>query len=154
MYKGIFKNAELVPINASQSYWIVTNEQGDNYYDLRDNTRPKYVVITEVEPPYHVCGAAEDGFFGFSSPYKVYFLDDVPADINNATYCYDGKKFTQYIDVEAWRYNEMLWLKSNIDEIEDNGGDASNLRQYRISVRNYAGNGVKPSFPARPGGAL
>ena len=147
MYKGIFKNEELVSINASQSYWIVRNENGDNYYDLRDNTRPKYVVITEIEPPYHVCGAAEDGFFGFGSPYKVYFLDKIPADISTERYCYDGKKFTKYIDVEFWRYNEMLLLKSQIDEIEDNGGDASHLRQYRIAVRGYVGDGINPPFP-------
>lgn len=150
MYHGIFQNTEAQMINEYQSYWLIKNEAGDNYYDLRDNLRPKYIVITEVEAPYLVCGADEDGFFSFSSPLKVYCLDDVPSDITDVRYCFDGKEFRRYIDVDVWRYNELLWLKSEVDEIEDSGGDVSHLRQYRILVRNYVGDGVDLPTPTRP----
>ncbi len=150
MYKGIFKNTEVKSINQHQSYWLIENESGDNYYDLRDNLRPKYVVITEIDAPYHVCGADESGYFGFDLPYKVYFLDEIPLDINSARYCFDGEIFTRYIDVELWRYNETFWLKSEVDKIEDNGEDASHLRQHRILVRDYIGDGIDPPFPVRP----
>ncbi|SUB81755.1 Uncharacterised protein [Pragia fontium] len=150
MYKGIFQNAEQVAIDESKSYWLIKSENGDNYYDLRDNTRPKYVVITEVEPPYLVAGACELGYFSFSRPYCVYFLNEIPADFELGTYCYDGKNFTKFIDVEAWRYNEIDLLKSQIDEIEDHGGDTSHLRRYRIAVRDYSGDGINPPFPTKP----
>ncbi|AWH88027.1 hypothetical protein [Limnobaculum parvum] len=150
MYKGIFRNSELKTINESQSYWIISNEHGDNYYDLRDNIRPKYVVITEIKSPYHVCGADEDGYFGFGQPYKVYFLDEIPNDIYTTRYCYDGKAFTKFIDVEQWRYNELYWLKDQINDIEDVGGNASHLREYRQAVKSYSGDGVNPMPPIRP----
>ena len=150
MYKGIFVNKEIRISEEGIQYPVIENESGDNWYDERDNLRPKYVVIVDPVPPYFVCGADEDGYFSFAEPLRVYFLDEIPEDFETVRYCYDGKKFTPFINVEAWRYNELSWLKNQIDEIEDNGGDASHLRQYRISVRAYSGDGLIPELPIRP----
>lgn len=150
-YKGEFINTEPVTINANQAYWLIKNKEGDSYYDLRDGIRPKYVLITEIEPPYRINGLDELGFFSFEAPLKVYFLDDVPDHVlnNYINYSYDGKNFKEIINVELWRYNEMHWSSAQIDEIEDGGGNAAHLRQYRAVVRSYAGDGVNPPFPER-----
>ncbi|MGK0705597.1 hypothetical protein ACSFCW_19265 [Yokenella regensburgei] len=143
---GTFQRDHQVTTDGGAKYWMVLNEKGDNYYDVRNKREQKYVLL--VSPDSNVVsGISDDGGFSFPYPYKVYFIDDIPDDLEVGTFIYDGKEFKPYINVEVWKYNMNLQIKDEKLEALMKGEQRPDLDDKKKVVDAYVGDGYNPPLP-------
>lgn len=146
IFAGTFSRDHEVTTDGGDKYWIVLNEKGDNYYDIRNKREQKYVLL--VAPDSNVIsGISEDGGFSFPYPYKVYFIDEIPDDLKVGDFVYDGNEFKPYINVEVWKYNMNLRIKEEMLESLIKGEPRPDLAEKRDIVNAYAGDGYTPPLP-------
>ncbi|PIJ50233.1 hypothetical protein BL250_12630 [Erwinia sp. OLTSP20] len=150
MYNGIFagtfsRDSE-VTTDDGVKYWLVLNEDGDDYYEVRNKRQQKYVLLISTDSNV-VSGISEDGGFSFPYPYKVYFLDDIPEDLKVGAFIYNGSEFKPFINVEVWKYNMNLQIKEAKLEALMNGEQRPDLDDKKKAVDAYVGDGYNPPLP-------
>ncbi|MGK0735853.1 hypothetical protein ACSFCX_09920 [Yokenella regensburgei] len=146
IFAGTFSRDHQIATDGGAKYWIVLNEKGENYYDVRNKREQKYVLL--VSPDSNVIsGISEDGGFSFPYPYKVYFIDEIPDDLKAGDFIYDGKEFKPYINVEVWKHNMNLRIKEEMLESLIKGEQRPDLVEKREAVNAYVGDGYTPALP-------
>lgn len=146
MYIGTFVRDSLKEEADGFKYWISKNENGEDFYELRNAKNERYVVITNPDNDV-VCGIDEEGRFSFHKPYKVYFVDDIPNYVELDRFTYDGNSFEKFINVEVWKYNMNLEIKEEMMESFMLGEPRPDLVEKRKVVEAYIGDGKNPPLP-------
>lgn len=145
-YAGTFLRHHTETSVEGVEFWVALNEDGEDYYDIREQRKQKYVLLTIPESNI-VSGIDEEGMFSFPYPYKVYFLDSLPEGLQVGAFIYDGDEFKPYIDVGAWKHNMNLKIKDEMIQSIIKGEARPDLQEKKSIVDAYEGDGYNPPLP-------